>query len=268
MSGIRFGCQTYSWQMSYELYKNKLGHIIDVIGRSGYEGVEAETCMLGGYYDSSDMLKSCLAQSGLSLGALCLVLPWRDAEENEFEKEEAEKIIKYLEQFPGTLLSLCQYPGDNRDLLRERRRNALRCVNAIAARAYDRGITCAFHPNSPAGSVFRTEEDYKVLFDGLDQRLCGFAADTGHIAKGGMDVVETFKIYRPFINHVHYKDMAGNGVWALMGEGVIDFKSVTSDLASSDYNGWIMVEDESPASELDPDAGALHNIEFVKKLYK
>ena len=250
--------------MSYEAYKNKLGHIIDVIGRSGYEGVEAETCMLGEYYNSGDMLADGLAQNGLSLGALCLVLPWRDTEENKFEKAEAEKIIGYLGRFPGTLLSLCQYPGDNRDSLRERQRNAIRCVNAVAARASARGITCTFHPNSPAGSVFRSAEDYKIMLDGLDRSLCGFAADTGHIAKGGMDVEQTFKTYREFINHVHYKDMAADGRWALMGNGVIDFVKVTADLASSDYGGWIMVEDESPASEQNPDAAALHNMEYVK----
>lgn len=259
MSKIQIGCQTYTWQMSYDKYSDAIDHILDVLSGAGFAGIEAEVCMLGRYKTEPEKLAAALAQRNVKLAAICLVCDWLSVGETAAERAEADRVIAYLKHFPGTMLALCQMPGKDRADLEVRQRNCLRACNDIARRAADAGVQSAFHPNSPPGSVFRTADDYERCVAGMDSSVLGFAPDAGHIANGGMDVVDIFRRYAPLIRHVHYKDRAAAGGWALMGQGVIDFTTVTSDLRKAGYQGWIMVEDESPLAEHDPDAATRHN---------
>jgi inosose dehydratase len=265
MSAIQFGCQFYTWQMSGQRYVGELPHITGVVRAAGFSGIEPETGMLGRYYADPLLLKDVLAERGLALGALTLVPDWKEPQETEAERQEAERVFDYLRAFPGTLLVLVQMPGADRADLRQRQQNALACINAVAARAAARGIVCAYHPNSPPGSLFRTLEDYQRLLDGLDPRVCGFAPDTGHVAKGGIDVSWLFETYRPLIRHVHFKDMTAGDEWAAMGAGVIDFPRLVTRLRDTGYQGWIMVEEESAAAETDPDTATLNNGEYLRQ---
>lgn len=214
---MKFGCQTYTWQMSAERYAGRIDHILSVVAAAGMRGIEAD------------------------------------------------KAFAYLRHFPGTLLALGQMAGADRTDLRRRQANAISCFNAVGRRAVDRGIVCAFHPNSPAGSVFRTREDYAILLDGLDSDAVGLAPDAGHIAKGGMEAVEMFRSFAPLVRHVHFKDTAADGGWTEMGCGTIDFPAIVAVLREADYDGWIMIEDESPRAEADPDAVTLANGRYVRQ---
>jgi inosose dehydratase len=265
MSQIQFGCQFYTWQMSGDRYVGKLPHILSVVDQAGFAGIEPETCMLGAYYVDPLALKDALDQYGLQLGAITLVCDWAGPVETDKEKGEAERLFRYMEAFPGTHLMLCQMPGQDRANLRQRQQNAIACVNAVATRAADRGIVSSFHPNSPPGSVFRVQEDYQILLNGLDGRVVGYAPDTGHIAKGGIDVMRLLKTYRSTIVHVHFKDITATGEWAAMGAGVIDFPRVVTMLRDTGYTGWIMIEEESEAAEREPDVATLQNGAYLRQ---
>jgi inosose dehydratase len=265
VSAIQFGCQSYSWQMSGQLYVGALPHIAKIVRAAGFSGLEPETGMLGGYYDDPAALRDLLDELGLQLGALTIVPEWRGPRESPAEIEATERAFRYLQTFPGAHLMLVQLPGTDRDNLRPRQQSTIDSINAVARRAAGRGIACSFHPNSPRGSLFRVREDYEILVDGLDSRVAGLAADTGHIAKGGMDVVELFEAYRPLIQHVHFKDITGGGEWAAMGAGVIDFARIVSRLRDTDYTGWIMLEDESLGAETDPDAATLVSGQYLQR---
>jgi inosose dehydratase len=255
--------------MSYEKYSKRLDHIIGVVADSGFIGIEPEVCMLGPYNHEPARLAEDLHRNGLALSALCLVCDWLSPKETTEEKEEADRVIHMLDQhFPGTILALCQMPQQDRQNLQERQDNCISCCNDIGRRAGDLGIHTVFHPNSPEGSVFRSAEDYRVLMDGLGATPVGFAPDAGHIARGGMDPVEVFKEYAGVIGHVHFKDMTEDGIWAEMGKGCIDFTSIVKELEHSGYQGWIMVEDESPQAEVDPDTLTRANGEYIKERFK
>ncbi|MBW7461487.1 hypothetical protein K0U00_46270, partial [Paenibacillus sepulcri] len=64
---VQFGCQTYTWQMSYDRYKNSFAEILDTIQKSGFSGVEAEVCMLGSFYEDPGLLQEALGNRGLKL---------------------------------------------------------------------------------------------------------------------------------------------------------------------------------------------------------
>jgi inosose dehydratase len=265
MTTVRFGCQFYSWQMSGQRYVGALPHITQIARAAGFAGIEPETGMLGAYYDDPAALKDVLDQRGLVLGALTLVPDWIGPQESEAEVRETERVFSYLRAFPGSHLMLVQMPGTDRHDLRERQHDVIGCINAVASRAADSGIACSYHPNSPKGSLFRVLEDYQILLEGLDTRVVGFAPDTGHIAKGGIDVLELFETYGPLIRHVHFKDITAAGEWTAMGAGIIDFPRIVRLLRDTGYSGWIMVEDESVEAETDPDAAMQSNGVYLRQ---
>jgi inosose dehydratase len=262
--GMKFGCHGYTWQLSYETQSDNLPHIMDVIANGGFKGLDTQVAMLGRFYNHPALLMEELQKRGLELAALTLSLQWLHNGETDEEQTTADYFIDYLKHFPGALLNVVQKHGKDRNDLQTRQTNALNCVNAIARRAADQGVVTAFHPNSPPGSIFRNEEDYKILFDGLDMNVIGYTPDAGHIACGGMNVAEIFETYRPLIKHVHFKDASADNVWEAMGEGVIDFPRIVRHLRKTDYNGWIMVEEESGKAVADPDGAMMANSLYVK----
>ncbi len=258
---IRFGCQTYSWQMSGDTYRGRIRHMAGVAAAAGFDGIEPEVVMLGQHCEPAAMTPI-LSETGLQLASIVLVEDWAEPGETGAERSNADHFIDYLRQFPAAVLVLCQLPGRDRDRLAERQRNLLACVNAIGQRAADQGVRCTFHPNSPAGSVFRTAADYEVLLGGLAGTV-GFTADVGHIASGGMDLLGTLRAYRDRLDHIHFKDIDSRGRWVATGTGIIDFPGLTSYLRDTSFAGWIVLEDESPDAERDPDEATHRNGRYV-----
>lgn len=267
MEKIRIGCETYTWQMPGEQYKDKLEHILEVTSRAGFESIEPDTSFMGRFADPV-LMKEALQKYKLELSVLCLAEDWQHSQETEGEKARAEQWIQFLKHFPDTIFLLVQKPGKDRNNLEQRQQNLLSCVNNIAKRATDQGITCSYHPNSPAGSVYRTEEDYKILLNGLDSKVIRYTPDVGHIAKGGMDPLSIIRQYRELVNCVHYKDMYQGGRWAPMGEGVIDFEGITKELKNTGFEGWIIVEDECDEAITDPDGVTLTDGVYIKNVLK
>jgi inosose dehydratase len=265
MSQIKFGCQFYTWQMSGNRYVGKLPEILNIVKPAGFAGIESEPGMLGSYYDNPSKLKDLLAEFNLQLGAIAFVCDWANPDETEQERSDAERVFRYAKSFPGAHLVLVQAAGIDRSNLRQRQENLISCVNAIAARAVDYGLSCSYHPNSPDGSVVRIEEDYKIFLDALDSTVVGFAPDTGHIARGGMDVAKILNTYRPLIKHVHFKDITSSGGWTAMGAGIIDFPGIVTMLKDTGYAGWIMIEEESPQAEVDPNTATTKNGKYLQR---
>lgn len=264
MATIHFGCQTYPWQMSYDKYAGRMDHMLDVVRRSGMTGVEAEVCMMGDYYDPAKFQAE-LDKNGLSLAALTYTAYWPNGQESDEERQGADEAIAFLKHFPGAKLCLCQLPGDDRENLLQRQKNALQCLNAAAKRAADAGIDCVFHPNSPMNSIFRYKPDYDVLCAGLQVETLGLAIDSGHLLNGGVDLYAFIREARPLIRHIHFKDIDSQHVWASMGEGITDFPTVVDYFRETGYDGWIMIEEESKAAEADPDSVTLHNGRYVQE---
>ncbi|CAM4215611.1 sugar phosphate isomerase/epimerase family protein [Zobellia nedashkovskayae] len=267
MSKIKIGCETYTWAMSGEKYKNKLEHIIEVTSKAGFKGIEPDTGFMNGFANPK-VFKETLDKNNIELSVLCHVEDWRNPKETDAEKRNADQWIEFMKHFPEAILLLVQMPGQDREHLQERQKNLLTCVNEIATRAAGEGVVCSYHPNSPMGSIYRTEEDYKILLNGLDSKVIKYTPDVGHMAKGGMDPLPIIKQYRELVNCVHYKDMYDNGKWAAMGDGIIDFKGITSYLNETDFEGWIIVEDECDAAITDPDGITLKDGIYIEEVLR
>lgn len=261
---IRFGSEVYTWFMKENglANANRLGHMIEVIARAGFTGVQPIFSWMG---DLSDPLRlaEILTSHNLELAAMSFVLDWNHEGETEEERSEAESVMKFLKYFPGALLCVVQMPRGRFDV-EVRQKRLIGNLNALARRASDRGITTTFHPNSPESSIARTREDYEILLNGLDSTVIGWTPDVGHIINGGMDPLETMKQYAPLINHVHYKDWDGDPEFAVMGEGKVDFIGITNWLRNSGFHGWIVCEDEGHHAIDDPDGVTLQDGVWVE----
>lgn len=270
MEEIRFGCQTYPWKLLPERYAGDLAHMASVTARAGFEGLEAEIVMLGTYFDDPGRARAILEENGLTLAALVLHQDWRGREETPEEEALSDRALRFLRFFPGARLMVSHHAaaGDRSAdpaALSDRRERALSCMASVARRAAERSVVTAFHPNSSPHSLFRTREDYDVMFDRLSRTCLGWVPDLGHMVNGGMDPLETLRAGRALVRHVHFKDYAGPGRWALMGQGTVDWPAIVRYLSDTDYGGWIVVEDESPTGETDPDEAVLFNGAYMRR---
>ncbi|MUV37063.1 Myo-inosose-2 dehydratase [Lentibacillus sp. JNUCC-1] len=250
---IKFGCHGSTWELDYDKKTDYLPHIMDVVENAGFQGIDVQISLLGRFAESPESLKEELDKRGLQLAALTVPFSWLHNEETKEERELANYYMEYIKHFPGALLNVAPRTFKDRNNLINKQRNIISCANSLAKRAFEQGVLCSFHPSSPDGSAFRTEEDYKILFEGLDMKFIGYTPDAGHISMGGMDVLEIFKQYLPYIKHVHFKDASITGEWRKMGTGDIDFPEIVKMLRGSGYHGWIMVEEETEQSSSNPD---------------
>jgi len=268
---IKYGCEQYAWVMAGctepgQPYYNRVEHMMGVSAQSGFSGFESiDKCMFDLY--DAEPLVAALEKHQTELAAVVLVDDWLEPTETKEERASADKLIELLAtHFPDTVIVLCQMPTTRVEAeLEQRQKNLIAIINEISTRAAARGLKCSYHPNSPESSIWRTAEDYKKLLPLLDRSVLGWTPDTGHLAALGIDSLSIIKEYRSIINHVHYKDIADDGQWALMGEGVLDFKAITQELIDSDYDGWIIIEDECPRSENEPDQVTLECGEYLKE---
>ncbi|EDM26532.1 hypothetical protein LNTAR_01952 [Lentisphaera araneosa HTCC2155] len=272
MSKIKIASEHYAWVMAGcinpdEPYTDKIGHMAKICGQAGFEGFEPIDKFMYSSYDGK-VLQDEMNAADIELSSVVLLDDWLSPEETAAEREAADKLIDFLaEFFPNAVMMLCQMPTtrDEKDLI-ERQDNLISCINEISRRAVAKGIKCSYHPNSPEASIWRTQSDYDRLLPMLDAKVLGWTPDVGHMAYTGMDPVQMMRDHRAIINHVHYKDMHEDKSWALMGEGIIDFKTLTQDLVDTNYEGWIIVEDECERSVNEPDQVTLECGEYTKKV--
>ncbi len=268
MSKIKYGSQTYPWQMNIKKYHGQVPHMVDILLQAGFTGMEAEICMLEDYYTDWVKLKELLDSKQVTFAALAIHENWLLPKETDDERRRTDEAIEFLSHFPAAKLLLGHVAADPvRDHnLYEKQRNQLLCISDIAKRAAESGIVTVFHPNSAENSVFRYETDYHVMFDTLYNHGIGYAPDVGHMMKGGIDPLKVIREHRDIVQHVHFKDMNENRTWNIMGEGIGDFKAIVGYLKETDYQGWIMTEDESPDAENDSDSVVLADGKYMKSI--
>lgn len=279
MSKIKFGSQVYTWFMqgTGKSYDGKLDHMIAVAAKAGFKSIEPMVLEISegalgcskywlGQFADPLRLKAALDEHGMSLAGLALVCGWDGETETPAEREAADWTIGFLKHFPGAMLGTVTLPSGRAKDLQRRRLNVARNVNAVSQRGADAGLKCSYHPNSPANSLVRNQEDYDVVLSSLDPKVTGWTPDVGHIIRGGMDIIETLNKWSHLVNHIHYKDFSGNGAepWAQMGSGKVDFHRITEWLVQRNYEGWIICEDEAHAAIDDPDGVTLQNGVWVK----
>jgi inosose dehydratase len=119
-----------------------------------------------------------------------------------------------------------------------------------------------FHPH--AATWIETSDEVDRLAGALEGSAAGLCLDVGHFLVGGGDPVAAIEQHGSQIRHIHLKDVdagvleglrAGEmpsfsdairaRIFTELGNGALDLSSVLRQLASSGYQGWLMVEQDS-----------------------
>ena len=132
-----------------------------------------------------------------------------------------------------------------------------RIARAVAERT---GLRTVFHPH--CGGYIETPHEIDTLMRRTNAERLGLVLDTGHIVYGGGDPLRVFNAHRDRVWHVHFKDcdaaVASSArdqqlgylaavrkqLFCELGGGVCDFEGVVAALRNTDYNGWIVVEQD------------------------
>ena len=131
-------------------------------------------------------------------------------------------------------------------------------LNAVAAITLDHGVRSCFHNH--VGTVIETHAEMDRLLSFTDPDLLFLGPDTGHLAWAGADVLAFYREYASRIRTMHLKDVhdsvvtdgrddswdygmfTGNGVFAELGEGCVDFPALFGVLEEAGFTGWVIAE--------------------------
>jgi inosose dehydratase len=131
-------------------------------------------------------------------------------------------------------------------------------LNRVGQATLSEGVRSCFHNH--VGTVIETRDEIDRLFSRVDRNVVFMGPDTGHLAWGGVDVVEFCRDYASSIKTMHLKDInpevmragreqewdyntfSGHGIFAELGEGFIDFPAVMQILQQAGFQGWLITE--------------------------
>jgi inosose dehydratase len=135
-------------------------------------------------------------------------------------------------------------------------------LDAVAAELDRQGLKMAYHHHM--GTVIQSEDEVERMMDST--KNVGLLLDSGHLTFAGGDPMRALKRHAKRIVHVHCKDIRKDklaaarkrdtsfldavlgDVFAVPGDGSIDFAPLLEGLAKAGYDGWLVVEaDQDPA---------------------
>jgi inosose dehydratase len=136
-------------------------------------------------------------------------------------------------------------------------------VQAAADLCRTAGLEPAFHPH--LGTDVETPADIERILELTDVGIC---LDTGHLWLAGGNPVAALRDWSDRIRQIHIKDAdseilasAGDldsavaaGCFRALGRGEVDIAGFVATLRDAAYEGWIVVEQDAPATGQDLDA--------------
>jgi len=244
---------------------------------TGYDGVDSGPI---GYLGSGPELTGRLARHGLALAGGWVDLRYGDADGFE---EDLGKLRRALDWFRSVPVDDPRFaprptlacPGNPARFARPGRpvqpgvpEEEWPAFAARVQRAADAcreaGLEAAFHYH--LGTDVETFEEMDRLLARTDIGVC---LDTGHLWLAGGDPLDALREWSDRITQVHVKDarrdrhaqaradeadlteLVRRGGFCALGEGDLDLKAFVSALTGSGYTGWVVVEQDAPATGQD-----------------
>jgi inosose dehydratase len=259
MALFKIGCQTYSWEMLGEDWQGTPDQILESVAEAGYAGVEFSNQMIGEYLTQPARFSQVLQQHGLACAAFAYARTgFCDPAQETADLAGAEAALQFAAHF-GVPLCLGGPSSPDPGNREAKMAQALRFYERVARRAQKSGVSLAVHPHSHHTSLVLTASEYDRLLEGVAALGIGFNPDTGHILRGGQDLMACLVRHRSLIRHVHIKDVDAHGNWASLGQGITPLAELLGWLENSGYSQWVVIEEESGAVRPEPFAAVAAN---------
>jgi inosose dehydratase len=144
------------------------------------------------------------------------------------------------------------------------------------------GLRTAFHHH--CATYVETAGEIDTLMQMTAPDLVGLCLDTGHATFGGADPLALLRTFRDRIQHVHFKDCSPTiadasrregwsyvtavrrGIFCELGAGSVNFAAILDELQRTNYDGWIVVEQDVLPSMGTPAESAARNRAFLRRL--
>jgi len=251
--------------------------VLDEISRTGYEGTQE-----GRAFPTGPALREALATRGLRLAEVYAALPVTQDGPTDDALEVGRQRLAVLLDGDGDVLvaALDGTPERSRASGRATDPDVPRLTDAgwqrlaavvdrLAAETVAAAKRFAWHPHT--GTYVETPDELERLAEATDPSTVGICLDVGHWIVGGGDPVHALDRYGARVTHLHLKDVdpdvvAGmrsgdvpdfeaalrRRVFTELGAGCLDLTGVLHALADRDFDGWLMVEQDTswgPPSE-------------------
>lgn len=259
---LRAGCQTFTWEMLGSGWAGDADDLLAAIGSAGYAGIEITDRMIGRYKGQPTLFAAALERYGLTLVAYACGSQSGFTEPDALDADlaMATAAIQFASAFPGAHVSFGSATLTSEGSRSAKFDVAARFYNEAARRGVRLNVPVAVHPSSHHATLLLTRQDYDELFSRLDRETVGWVPDTGHLIRGNHDILATLHAYRGRIRYLHLKDVDTRGAWQMLGAGVCDVAAVIALVsAAPNFNGWLVVEEESEQAGRDPAAAVALN---------
>lgn len=260
--GLKAGCQTFTWEMLGQNWTGGPDDLLAAIARAGYAGIEITDRMIGTYEGRPEAFARALDGHGLTLVAYARGSDSGFTEPDALADDlrAAEAAIAFAGAFPGAHVSFGSATLMSGGPRAKKFEAAARFYTEAGERGSRAGVPVAVHPSSHHDTLLFDRADYDAIFARLDPALVGWVPDTGHILRGGHDLLDTLTTYRDRIRYLHLKDVDARGTWRMLGAGACDTPAVVGVVrAAPHFNGWLVVEEESDEAGRDPAAAVARN---------
>ena len=265
---IQIGCQTFTWEMLGDGWTGSLEDLVETISQAGYSGIEITDTMVGHFANNNTGFAKILANAGLDLISFAFGSSSGFCEPDALasDLEMTKTWVDFAAAFPSALVSLGSATIMSEGNRAEKFDAAAEVYNRATEIGHDAGVTVAIHPSSHTNTLLSSREDYDEIFKRLDPGV-GWVPDTGHILRGNQNMIDTMSTYRARIRYVHLKDVDASGSWQMLGDGICDMTAVIETaLSAPDFNGWLVIEEESKDAASNPNAAVARNRETMRSL--
>jgi sugar phosphate isomerase/epimerase len=266
MGLFSIGCQTYSWEMLGEEWKGTTDEILDAIAEGGYSGVEFSNHMIGSYVDQPDKFEAALEKRNLRCAAFAYARNgFTDPAEFMIDLDGLDQALRFASFFK-IVLGLGGPSSPTRQNIQSKLSQAVKFYQEAAGRAEKYGVTLAIHPHSHHTSLALSAEEYEFLLKAIEPYGIQFNPDTGHILRGGQELMDCLTRYQDRIVHVHIKDVDKENQWAMLGEGITPLLPLLRWLEEINYSGWVIIEEESNRARVDVNQAIARDRNYLKSL--
>jgi sugar phosphate isomerase/epimerase len=251
-----------------EEWRGRVTDILDWMAEAGYAGIEITNSMIREFYDRPGEFAAELRKRNLELVCFAYATPTGFTDANLWDDylAGARRAIEFVRHFPRPRLGLGGAAHPSREDARAGLDRAIKLYNEVGRMASSAGVSVNMHPHSHHGSLLETAEEYQYLLDHLEPRYVSFGPDTGHIVRGGQDLLTCLRTHLPRIKHLHLKDVNAKREWVALGEGLCDFPAVMKLLKSANYDGWVVAEEESAEARRDGAAAIRKNRAYLRSI--
>jgi inosose dehydratase len=269
--------------------------VLDEIATAGYSGTE-----LGPYGYLPARLKQLeeeLKTRDLRLCSAFVAMHLGDPSRHEAGFQQVARTSELISQLGAKVLILSDEITWERSTVAGRREEANRlswsdsewqaaqaAIARILAICGSHGLAVSFHHH--VGTHVETPEEITRLLQIIADPELGLCLDTGHCVYGGGDPVAVLEKYAARVTCVHLKDVnpvrlgeararkldfynaVRHGIFAPLGQGVVNFARIFEILNARDFHGWVVVEQDVLAGgegARDPLANAIAGRNFLRK---